>query len=235
MENRPDLWYLCYGTTSIVHPKTQAILRAKMDASQDLQSQRRQLIYFPIVHNQADMGALSESVKKASLQKIGRQGWKRKVNLIDKFWDEIEKTLETLSVPFDRVRVYQDGLPVSWKEAPIVTELAKSGSRNHALLLGLVEKGALLMGTESLELLLEEYESVKKMLSSGESSRKKGQQTSDCSDLLERRDKSIAQRINDTLRPGEVGIIFLGMLHELESWLAKDIQVVYPVGRPLKS
>ena len=91
------------------------------------------------------------------------------------------------------------------------------------------------MGTESLELLLEEYESVKKVLGSGESSRKKGLQTSDCSDLLERRDKFIAQRINDTLPPGEVGIIFLGMLHELEPWLAKDIQVVYPVGRPLKS
>lgn len=235
MENRPDIWYLCYGTTSIVHLKNQAILRAKMDASQDLQSQRRQLIYFPIVHNQADMGTLSESVKKASLRKIGRQGCKRKVDLIDKFWDEIKKALETLSVQFDRVRVYQDGLPVSGKEAAIVTELAKSGSRNHALLLGLVEKGARLMGTESLELLLEEYESVKKVLGSGESSRKKGQQKYDSSDLLERRDKFIAQRINETLRPGEVGIIFLGMLHELESWLAKDIQVVYPVGRPLKS
>ena len=91
------------------------------------------------------------------------------------------------------------------------------------------------MGTESLELLLEEYESVKKMLGSGESSRKKSQKTYDSSDLLERRDKFIAQRINETLGPGEVGIIFLGMLHELEPWLAKDIQVVYPVGRPLKS
>lgn len=206
-----------------------------MDASPDLQSQRRQLIYFPIVHNQADMGALSESVRKASLQKMGRQGWKRKIHLIDKFWDEIEEALATLSVPYDRVRVYQDGLPVSGKEALIVTELAKSGSRNHALLRGLVDRGARLMGTESLELLLEEYESVKKMLDSGESLRKKGQQASGSSELLERRDKFIAQRINETLGQGEVGIIFLGMLHALGPWLAKDIQVIYPVGRPIQA
>ena len=50
------------------------------------------------------------------------------------------------------------------------------------------------------------------MLGSGESFRKKGQQTSDSSALLERRDKFIARRINETLGPGEVGIIFLGML-----------------------
>jgi hypothetical protein len=205
-----------------------------MDASPDMQFQRRQLIYFPIVHNQADMGALSESVRKASVRKIGRQGWKRKVDLIDKFWDEIEKALTTLSVPYDRVRVYQDGLPVSGKETLIVTELAKSGSRNHTLLLGLVDKGARLMGTESLELLLEEYESVKKMLGLGESLRKR-EQVFDSSNLLERRDKFIAQRINETLFPGEVGIIFLGMLHALEPWLATDIQVTYPVGPRIRT
>ena len=53
-----------------------------MDASHDMQSQRRQLIYFPIVHNQADMGALSESVRKASLQKMGdRDGNERSIRL----------------------------------------------------------------------------------------------------------------------------------------------------------
>ena len=89
------------------------------------------------------------------------------------------------------------------------------------------------MGTESLELLLDEYESVKKMLNSGESSRKKGQQTSDSSDLLERRDKFIAQRINETLGPGEVGIIFLGMLL-LGIWLiVTGLLTVLSVGNPM--
>ena len=131
-------------------------------------SQPRKLIYFPIVHNQADMGGLSESVKRVSVKKIGRIGWKRKLNLIDQFWSEIEKALEKLSIPFGRVRIYQDGLPVSGREADIVRELAEAGSRNHALLLRLIDKGAKLMGTESLALLLQEYETAKRSLDSRE-------------------------------------------------------------------
>jgi hypothetical protein len=47
--------------------------------------------------------------------------------------------------------------------------------------------------------------------------------------LLKRRDQYIARRINDTLLAGETGLIFLGMLHSVRSWLDKDIRVVYPI------
>ena len=50
--------------------------------------QPRTLLYFPIIHNLADMGALSDSVRLASLKKLGRSGWNRKIGLIDKFWTE---------------------------------------------------------------------------------------------------------------------------------------------------
>lgn len=33
---------------------------------------KRELIYIPIVHTLADMGALGESIKKASFSKIGK-------------------------------------------------------------------------------------------------------------------------------------------------------------------
>jgi len=204
-----------------------------MDASIAPESMPRKLIYFPIVHNQADMGALSELVKKASLRKVGRQSWKRKLDLIEKFWDEIEQAIGDLSLKFDRVRIYQDGLPVSCKEADIVRDLARSGSRNHALLLRLMDRGARLTGTESLELLLEEYEMVKRGLESRDLSGKVAHGSSAGNSLLQRRDKFIAKRIDETLAPGEVGVVFLGMLHRLEQWLADDIQVIYPLYRPV--
>ncbi len=197
-------------------------------------SRFRRLLYFPIVHNLADMGALSESVKRVSVKKIGRLGWKRKLELIEKFWDDVERTIDRLSLTFPLVRIYQDGLPVSGKEVEIVRELAKSGSRNHALLLRLVESGAQLMGTESLELLLEEYEMAKRGLESQGPGASKAHEKSRNASLLERRDRFIAQRINETLVTGEVGIIFLGMLHAMEPWLAQDIQVDYPLHRPAK-
>jgi len=43
--------------------------------------------------------------------------------------------------------------------------------------------------------------------------------------MLGRRDRYIARRINETLRTGETGIIFLGALHSLEGRVAPDMRV----------
>jgi hypothetical protein len=194
----------------------------------------RRLIYFPIVHTPADMGALKESVARATLEKMGRAGLSRKRAAVEKIWTDIELLIDALALSFDRVRLYQDGLPVCGREAKIVTEMARAGSRNHQLLLRLMAQGAILMGTESGDLLIQEYEAAKQSLG-GRSPRAAGVAAprrvwSDA--LLKRRDQFIAGRINDTLKDGETGILFLGMLHALEGYLDPDIQVIHPFRRP---
>jgi len=47
--------------------------------------------------------------------------------------------------------------------------------------------------------------------------------------LLQRRDQYIARRINETLRGGETGLLFLGLLHSIRPWLDEDVQVIYPL------
>ena len=189
----------------------------------------RTLIYIPIIHSQVDMGALSGRIKRVTLQKLGEKGWKRKVNLIDKMWMEIEKVIDGLVLSYEKVRLYQDGLPVCDREGEIVAELAKAGSRNHRLLLRLMERGATIMGTESSELLVEEYELVKQTLTGGDTPKAAETKSSKKAlgdSLLKRRDQYIAGRINTTLRLSETGILFLGLLHSLEGLLAKDIRVI---------
>lgn len=194
----------------------------------------RTLIYLPIIHTQADMGALQESVAAATIAKLGRAGLARKAGAIDRVWTEIEAAIAALDLSFDRVRLYQDGLPVCGREAEIVTDLAQADSRNHQLLLRLMAQGASLMGTESADLLVQEYQAAKQSLtvrpprSAGVAAARRAASDS----LLKRRDQFIAQRINDTLKPGETGILFLGMLHALERYLQPDIKVVYPLHRP---
>jgi len=194
----------------------------------------RRLIYFPIIHTPTDMGALRESVIRATLEKAGRACLSRKTAAIDKIWTEIEEVIETQALCFDRVRLYQDGLPVCGQEAKIVTELAQAGSRNHQLLLHLMARGATLIGTESSDLLVQEYQLAKQSLTTrppraaGVAAQRRA--LSDA--LLQRRDQFMAQRINDTLKPGDTGILFLGMLHSLERYLHKDIKVIYPLHRP---
>lgn len=67
-------------------------------------------------------------------------------------------------LPYPRVRLYQDGLPVCGREVEITTDLARAGSRNHQLLLRVMERDATLMGTESAELLVRDYRLIKQML-----------------------------------------------------------------------
>lgn len=193
----------------------------------------RKLTYIPIIHTQQDMGNLGEAVKKAYLNKVGRVGWKRKQDVVNKFWEMVSLVVSRLHVEGSTTRVYQDGLAVTsdGSEIEVVKKLADSGSLNHRLLLELIRRGAILMGTESIELLLEEYEITRKILESpqslNKSSEKQIRESQD--DVLKRRDRFIANRINETLGEGELGIVFLGMLHNLGPWLSKDIQVDYPI------
>jgi hypothetical protein len=193
----------------------------------------RTLIYFPIVHTQADMGALQESVARATLDKMGRAGLARKTAAIDRIWTEIEAAIDALALSFDRVRLYQDGLPVCGREAEIVTELAQAGSRNHQLLVRLMAQGAVLMGTESGDLLVQEYQLAKQSLTmrppraAGVAAARRALSEA----LLQRRDQFMAQRLNDSLKDGETGILFLGRLHSLERYLQPDVKVIYPLHR----
>ncbi|MEK7845427.1 MAG: hypothetical protein AAB257_00495, partial [Nitrospinota bacterium] len=43
--------------------------------------------------------------------------------------------------------------------------------------------------------------------------------------LLSKRDEFIARRINETLKDGETGVVFIGAYHNIKKYLHKDIQI----------
>ena len=192
----------------------------------------RRLVYIPIIHTLADMGTLGASIQKVKRKALGRRGLAHSAAAVEKMWGEIERTVRKLPVRSGSVRVYQDGLPVCGHEQEIVADLAEAGSRNHRLLLSLRARGAVLMGTESPELLVQEYQLASAALAAGRVSPAKMCRDRLRDTLLERRDRYIADRINRTLGAGETGILFLGMLHEVTRCLEPDIQVAYPLGGP---
>lgn len=195
----------------------------------------RVLYYFPIIHTQDDMGKLSQSIRRQFLRRLGRRAWQRKEAVTSNLWSEIEKKVDELGLAYEKVRLYQDGLPVCGKERQIVEDLAGAGSKNHQLLVRLANRGATVMGTESAELLVQEYELVKQVLEAaddGRTAENEEERRALSESILQSRDRFIAERINNTLKPGEAGIIFMGMLHSLHDWLDSDIQVNYPVTEP---
>jgi hypothetical protein len=202
---------------------------ARINGNNDPVLSGGRLFYYPILHAQADLGSLGVSVQRAAVRKLGKLAWNRNVQLVDQLWLRIEREIETLALPCERMRLYQDGLADCGREKEIVAEMAKTGSPNHRLLLRLIERGAVVMGAESPELLIKECQLAKQSIAAlrlpqrRNESQEKLRRT-----LLRQRDAYIAQRINDTLRGGEIGILFLGMLHSLENRLDPDIQVIYP-------
>jgi hypothetical protein len=197
-----------------------------------LGDRKRKLVYIPIIHTAADMGTLAASIRGKKLFLVGRQGLARNVAAVEKMWDKIERVASRLPLAPGTVRVYQDGLPICQHEQEIVSELAESGSRNHRLLLQLQSRGARVMGTESPELLVEEYQLAKASLASGVTAEDASRQRQLRDTVLEKRDRFIADRINVTLGDGETGILFIGMLHSLSRFLDSDIRVAYPLGLP---
>ncbi|ABQ27016.1 hypothetical protein [Geotalea uraniireducens] len=190
----------------------------------------RRLVYIPIIHTEVDMGSLSEDVRNEFLARYGKSKWLEHLRLISQLWDTIRKRLLAMPLDYARTKLYQDGLPVCGKESDIVQELAGMGSRNHMLLMELVEKGAAIIGTEDPNLLLEEHRKIKAIIAEPGARGGKGRLDafrSNSNGLLAKRDEFIAKRISDTLEEGETGVLFIGAMHKVEKRLPKDIKVIY--------
>ena len=193
----------------------------------------RELIYVPIIHTEVDMGAMSDSVKKEYLAKYGKGKWQRHIKAIDDMWDGLKKKILGLNLPYKRVRVYQDGLPVCGKELQIVHQVAKKGSLNHKIILELVKRGAKLEGTEAPGLLLQEYDNLRKLYQATNMTEKiKAIRNYRrlAEELLTKRDKFIAERIESTLAEDEIGILFMGLRHTVDKYL-RGIKISYLIHR----
>ena len=185
----------------------------------------RALIYFPIIHSPKDLGSLS----KAASDHRSDAEENKYLDAVKQFWEIVASTIDGLELDYTGVKLYQDGLPVCGKEMEIVAEVAESGSENHKLLQSLNQKGAVLMGTESPELLVKERELMIQMLNP---ERRIEDSLERAKTLLTQRDEYIAQRIDQTLLDNELGILFLGLMHNIEAKLPEDVFLIEPLGKP---
>ncbi len=185
----------------------------------------RLLIRVPIIHGAQDMGSLLAQTRQDYLGRFGHEKWLEHLKSIDQFWDDIRQTIAALELPCASLRLYQDGLPVCGKEEVIAREVAGQGSKNHILLLELVAKGAQLMGTEDPALLLQEYQLHQAGPPGTQRNDDPTRQQEQGRKLLIERDQFIAQRIHRTLLTDEIGLLFLGLAHNVEPLLNPDILV----------
>ena len=169
------------------------------------------LVYVPILH------AREEAAPKKG------------PSAIDEMWEGIAARIMELSLPWEKTRIYQDGLPVCGRGLKIVEQLAESGSQNHQLVLKLLERGAELEETESMELLLREHDLLNVLLmktSGAERAAAMVEYQAKSRELLGVRDGFIFHRIKSTLpREDRVPLVFMGVMHRLDKLLEKDFLI----------
>lgn len=198
----------------------------------------RRLIYVPIIHTMVDMGSRADALRQEYIRRFGVERWERSRQVIEEVWEGIREKLLALTLPWARVRIYQDGLPVSGRELEIARDVAAQGSKNYQIVMELVRRGAKLMGTESPELLSREYTHIKRIADAktdAEREEARRRYAAESAEILKERDTFIARRIAETLEEGEVGLLFLGMQHEVDRLLREGIQVEFLIDRlPLR-
>ncbi len=150
------------------------------------------LIYVPVMHSSVEMGSAAGAYKAAFVARFGERKWQERCDEFDAIWGNIAAAIDALNLDPTTLKLYQDSLPLCGKEVQLIRDLAAQGSHNHRLLAALIDKGATLIGTESPELLLEEY----RLLQSAERAPEQA------AALLQERDTFIAKRIDATLGEG---------------------------------
>jgi len=196
----------------------------------------RKLIYVPIIHGRADHGSVADRLGAIGRKALGQAAWQEHERKVADLWEKLRVSLiarlerALAGAAWDKVRIYQDGLPAAGETARrIVEEVAASGSANYQLIKDLLCRGAQIESTEDAALLQEEYDLVRAMAAAkepGERARAEMAYRGRSAALLEARDRFIAKRIDESLRPGEVGILFIGAFHRVRTWLPADVEVV---------
>ena len=187
----------------------------------------RTLLYVPIIHTSADLGSLAEDVDRKGLENFGENMWRDHLRTIDGLWDALFLYFDSINV--SGAKIFQDGMFADGDVGlNIIQEGDKAGSKNHQLVSKLLHRGALLMKTEDFNLVKKERDRLLKMIRAktiaekifGLIIYKLTKKT-----LLKQRDEHIAQRIDQALKEGETGILFIGAYHHVQPRLPRDIKI----------
>jgi hypothetical protein len=187
----------------------------------------RTLFYVPIIHTSSDLGSLAKDVVQRGIVELGQEVWNEHLKTVEGFWDAI--LLYFMYVDALGLKIYQDGMVAEGEIGQkIVEEGTRLGSKNYELVARLLKQGAILMKTEDFNLVKEERDRLLTLTKAKSVTQKliafiKYKLVKN--GLLNKRDRFIAQRINETLNDGERGVLFIGAFHNVKKFLPGDIQI----------
>lgn len=186
------------------------------------------LYYVPIIHSIEDYGSLGPAVKEALVRQRGEVGFANFQRSINEFWKIAEERIEKIVSDVAGLIIYHDGFPVGSPEKilELFGYMCKDTpkSSNFQLVKKLLDKGAMLEGTEDINLLIEQvnlYKRATEAATPEEQAKIIAAQAARSREIMKLRDEFIAKRINDTLPESGKGILFIGRDHDVIGELEK--------------
>lgn len=187
------------------------------------------LYYVPIIHTSEEYGALSPAIRQAFISRLGEKMFEKLQEEIHAYWRLVEARIEKTIHNFNGLIIYQDSFPVGPREKILeffghLLRDHPQKSPNFNLVKGLLDKGAILEGTEDMNLVLEQmkiYQLVSGASSPSEQNRILAENAACAKEIMRKRDVFIAQRICDMLPDDGRGILFIGRDHDVITELKK--------------
>jgi hypothetical protein len=186
----------------------------------------RNLLYIPMIHVDSDLGSIAASVNRISLEICGKERWLRHKEVVTAFWDRLRDYFNRMDP--HGLEIYQDGLMAGGELGlRIIEEGARKGSPNHQIVLDLITRGARIRKTEDAELLKREFHRILELAGTGPELEESIaiQHRTEGERLMAERDRFIAKTINQTLKEGERGALFIGAFHNVLPDLEDDIEI----------
>lgn len=198
----------------------------------------RKLIWIPVIHNYADMGGSAAEAFNPEAKHY------EFVLRVECFWDLVGRELAGLNLDHANLQIYMD----SWCEGRTLKDaemLVLKGSRNFNIIVRYVYRGAILMHTESQDLLMIPmsfiaavrrrrwepvwFNNIRRNLVF-EYYFWTGRFRFDKVALenIDVRDRYVAERVQKSLVDGGTAILFMGALHNpLQYITAPDIEILH--------
>lgn len=186
----------------------------------------RILYVVPIIHHDADQGRFGDTLRRVREKRLGARRAQAQTKIIENFWHLCQRRIKRTVKDFQGIHIYQDSLACEIKDQAVKNLLSGMPleSPNDRLLRELLRGGAILEGTEDGNLLkefLSIYVALTKIKDEGERERKYQELRPRIEELIQKRDKFIAKRINETLPENGRGIFLIGRKHQVDKALAR--------------
>ena len=197
----------------------------------------RLLIWVPVIHNYADMGLTKE-------QAMADKHFREIDPAVERLWDVIGREIAKLNLDYRNVQIYMDSWFPCANPVRYVELFASKGSRNFELIARYIRQGAELMATENIfHFIIPKFlfrfvgmyswgpywfwDMKVKIILVLSSFYNQLNPLGTVSSNMKLRDQYVANRIDESLKDGKIGLLFMGAKHEVTDYItAQDIKVI---------